>query len=180
VQRRFEAYLAGKPPPRQHVSSDSPMSASGSAASAPQSEPAEHGKPAKPGKKQQPTSAQPVSQDDRRVADHLVSALRDGVAACVAGGLLPEASYRKASKGAAADSTVSRLVDHSPIVLPSASKPLFPLSIRKVWTPQCIAEACPWRAGSLRRWRMRLQQWLAKQAALRHRLPYWQRSWQKT
>ncbi len=69
------------------------MSASGSAASAPQSEPAEHGKPAKPGKKQQPTSAQPVSQDDRRVADHLVSALRDGVAACVAGGLLPEASY---------------------------------------------------------------------------------------
>jgi len=93
VQRRFEAYLAGKPLPCQHVSSDSPVSASGSAASAPHSEPAQHGKPAKPGKLKQPSSTQPVSGDHRQAASNLAFAVRDAVAACVAGGLLPQASY---------------------------------------------------------------------------------------
>ena len=69
------------------------MSASGSVASAAQSESMQHGKPAKPGKKPQPNSMQPVSEEQRRAVDKLVSAVRDAVAACVAGGLLPEAQY---------------------------------------------------------------------------------------
>ena len=93
VQRRFEAYLAGKPLPRQTVSSDSPRSASCSAASGVHTESAQHGKPAKAGKKQQASGAQPISQERRQVVDNLVSAVRDAVAACVAGGLLPEAQY---------------------------------------------------------------------------------------
>ena len=91
VQRRFEAYLTGKPLPGQRVSSDSPMSASGSASQGHQNNAAQHGKP---GRKQPPIATRPTSAEERsHGVENLVSAFREAVASCVASGLLPEARY---------------------------------------------------------------------------------------
>ena len=90
VQRRFEAYLAGKPPPGQRVGSESSMAASSPDCAARQDQPGKRA--GKSGKRAQPGSAGP-SDAHRSGAESLAPAIREVVASCIASKLLPEAEY---------------------------------------------------------------------------------------
>ena len=90
VQRRFDAYLAGKPPPGQRVSNDSPTAANDPDPAAPQNQPSK--RTSKPCKRVQSGGAGP-SDEHSCAAERLTSAVREVVASCVASRLLPDADY---------------------------------------------------------------------------------------